>query len=318
MVFYAGIDEAGYGPFVGPLTVGYAMFRVPSLDSNLWEILSPHCAPKPSRNDNRIWLNDSKQVNQGPNGRQRLSRGVAAFRKKMTSDKDITSWINKPPSPNKKLIRAVPWFSNLKKSLLCPEISQERAELDAENLSQLLYPNGINLAELGARTVPAIEMNQSFKTGLNKSELNFRTTIECVKHLISLSGDAPLRIEIDQHGGRLKYKNMLEKLLAPKKIKTHGENQSGSTYTLLFARKKVELRFSSSADKKFAPVALASMAAKQTRERCMDMWNDYFQEQCPSVKPTKGYGVDGKRWLRDMEPYWDAIPLKKSSIKRDR
>ena len=76
-MFIAGIDEAGYGPLLGPFTAGWSLFRVPSTDTNLWEVTSDCVAQKPGRKDRRLRIDDSKRVNTGPHGRTRLERAVA-------------------------------------------------------------------------------------------------------------------------------------------------------------------------------------------------------------------------------------------------
>jgi ribonuclease HII len=142
--------------------------------------------------------------------------------------------------------------------------------------------------------------------------------MQCVRHILEITGDAPLRIELDQHGGRTDYRHVLNKALNPQKIEVHGENSGGSTYSLHFSERTVQLRFSSGADLSHLPVALASLAAKQSRERMMDCFNDYWCDQFPDLKPTKGYGVDGKRWLADIEPHLDELQIDRAILRRKR
>ena len=68
---YCGIDEAGYGPMLGPLCVGLACFRVERWDHeahvpDLWELLSAGVCRslKESRADKRgrVTIADSKQL----------------------------------------------------------------------------------------------------------------------------------------------------------------------------------------------------------------------------------------------------------------
>ncbi|MGE0434041.1 MAG: hypothetical protein AB7S36_17430 [Planctomycetota bacterium] len=47
-------------------------------------------------------------------------------------------------------------------------------------------------------------------------------------------------------------------------------------------------------------VAMASMFAKYTRELCVDALNDWWQTKLPSLKPTKGYVLDARRFLDDL------------------
>ena len=59
----AGIDEAGYGPLLGPLVVSAALFRVPSDDDlDLWDALSPVVSRAPV--DGAVPVNDSKKLYQ--------------------------------------------------------------------------------------------------------------------------------------------------------------------------------------------------------------------------------------------------------------
>jgi hypothetical protein len=311
VVFLAGIDEAGYGPFVGPFVVGFSLFRVPSLETDLWPILEKAAVRKPSRKDHRLKVDDSKKVHSGPLGRGRLERSVAAFRELVDPGKrDFYTWIrNAPAGPSIWLDRS-PWLSSMQ-GLLCPSVSTERCQLDAAALHRCLDNGGCNLDSFGARTVPAGEWNQWIAQTQNKGETLFQITMEVVRHLLARTGHSPLRLELDRHGGRLHYGAKLHQALKPKAVVSHGETPGGSTYTLQFPDREVQLRFSEKADEKHLPVSLASLAAKQSRERCMDDFNAWWAGKLPELKPTKGYGVDGKRWLAEALPQLpERLPLK--------
>lgn len=319
MAFLAGIDEAGYGPFVGPFTVGFSVFRVQNAEQDLWDVLSTSTSPKPDRKDlRRLWLNDSKKVHQGPHGRKRLGRTVAAFRElSQESDFSLDRWVTESPAGDARLLHRAPWFKQLTHDLV-PEITHDRARLDAASVRRDLEANGCALTGFGARAVPAGEWNKLLADTGGKGHANFAITMQAVRHIMSLTGDAPLRIELDRQGGRQRYADPLRRALDPRLITIHGEEPSGSTYSLEFDNREVQLRFSEGADRKHLPVALGSLAAKQTRERMMDLFNAWWTKKLPEVKPTKGYGVDGKRWLAEVMPQLEAIGVPAAMLKRDR
>ncbi|MFT7516257.1 MAG: ribonuclease HII [Myxococcota bacterium] len=318
MAFLAGIDEAGYGPFVGPLVHGYSLFRVPDFDIELWDALKVSCARKPERSDKRrLWVNDSKKVHQGTLGRGRLERSVATFRQLLNNKTCLDSWLAEKPTSSPKDLHHAPWYQDLEIPF-CPSTTIERSKLDAASVQRDLYNAGCNLNAFGARVVPAHEYNRMLNDLGNKGSTNFEVAMQCARHIIKITGDAPLRIELDQHGGRSDYKQMLSDALNPQSIDVHGENNGGSTYSLHFGTRTVQVRFSSGADLEHFTVALASLAAKQSRERIMDCFNQYWCEQFPDLKPTKGYGVDGKRWLADIEPHLDDLQIDRAILRRKR
>lgn len=306
MVFVAGIDEAGYGPFVGPFVVGFSAFRVPSWDLDLWATLHPAARPKPSRKDRHVlWLDDSKRVHSGKYGRERLERSVAGFAtlqdpRLLEQDASLDRFVRRPPHGPPRWLEAAPWLGRLDEGL-CPSVTLERARLDAAALGRALEADGATLEDFGCRLVPAGEWNDWIERTDNKSEALFEVTMDVVRHLLQRTGHAPLRIELDQHGARRQYGPRLARALEPDRVERHGETRGGSAYTLHFGERQVQFRFSQKADENHAPVALASMAAKLARERTMDRFNRYWGEHLPEVAPTKGYGVDGKRWLAEAE-----------------
>ncbi len=317
MVFLAGIDEAGYGPFVGPFTVGFSLFRVPDLEVDLWQVLDKVATRTPTRKDRRLRVDDSKKVHSGRLGRGRLERSVAAFRELLDpAATDFQSWAKSPPAGPSIWLDRSPWLRDMEVPF-CPSVNHDRSRLDAVGLRQCLEASGCSVDAFGARLVPAGEWNQWIKQTSNKGETLFQISMEAVRHLLDRTGHAPLRIELDRHGGRLHYAPKLKAALKPEQIIHHGENTGGSTYTLRFASREVQVRFSEKADSTHLPVALASLAAKQSRERSMDLFNQWWLEKAPELTGTKGYGVDGKRWLSEVEQFMPK-GLNRSVLKRIR
>ncbi len=318
MVFLAGVDEAGYGPFVGPFTVGFSLFRVPEFDTDLWPLLNGPVVRKAARGDPRVRVDDSKRVHQGRLGRGRLERSVAAFREVLhPGEDDVHAWLEAAPAGPGSWVARSPWLSQLS-GRLCPSVSRERTRLDAAAIGRALRIGGCTLDAFGSRAVPAGEWNDWIERTRNKGETLFHLTMEVVRHLLERTGDAPLRIELDRHGGRRSYGSRLQKALQPQRLIRHGETGGGSTYTLVFADREVQLRFSEGADQKFFCVSLASLAAKQTRERCMDAFNQWWLERLPQVAATKGYGVDGKRWLAETAELAAAFGVDEAVLRRTR
>ena len=73
MPMWAGIDEAGYGPALGPLVVAGSAFvtREPPCEGVLWELLREGVAKSPRGSAGRLVVNDSKVVYSGPAGLRR-------------------------------------------------------------------------------------------------------------------------------------------------------------------------------------------------------------------------------------------------------
>ena len=92
MLIYAGIDEAGYGPMFGPLTVACAVLTLPEHDPaagapKLWSILRSAVAKQVALSKGRIVVCDSKRLkrsnadagNPSRHPLAHLERGVLAF-----------------------------------------------------------------------------------------------------------------------------------------------------------------------------------------------------------------------------------------------
>ena len=77
MPWYVGLDEAGYGPNLGPLVVASTACLVAGKPNQcLWKKLSKALRKSEHEDDGRLLVDDSKKVNEGPNGLARLERGV--------------------------------------------------------------------------------------------------------------------------------------------------------------------------------------------------------------------------------------------------
>jgi hypothetical protein len=76
----AGVDEAGLGPILGPLVVGWTALAPPAAGLDPWKALSAVVSRKPGADRRRLVVADSKQVfDRSPRGARRLELGALAF-----------------------------------------------------------------------------------------------------------------------------------------------------------------------------------------------------------------------------------------------
>src|SRR5262245_15190704 len=77
MPWRIGLDEAGYGPNLGPLVLSSSACHVPAnAPACLWEHLAAAVRKAEHEDDGRLLIDDSKKVNQGDAGLAKLEAGV--------------------------------------------------------------------------------------------------------------------------------------------------------------------------------------------------------------------------------------------------
>src|SRR5882724_262610 len=91
MPWIVGLDEAGYGPNLGPLVQAAIAAHIPDDTGCLWECLKDGVRRADDADDGRILIDDSKLVHAGPNGLARLERTVVGT---LTREQTIGSFLD--------------------------------------------------------------------------------------------------------------------------------------------------------------------------------------------------------------------------------
>lgn len=299
-----GVDEAGYGPNLGPLVVAASLWKAPEKYSEmqfsdaLAQIFSP---ANWSPSCQHVPLGDSKKLYATRSGLATLEAGLLAML--FSIDASCTSlgqllqrvvgpeWIDE--------LNALDWYAGC-----AVEPLPDAVELtEVQRLSQLalssLAPIGIELIDLKAAVVSEPHFNQAVATSGSKGELLSRTTLALVVQLLEQC-PAATDVFCDRQGGR---KNYLPNLFASMPDEWFTEMQvspARSSYQNCGAR-PLTIHFSVGGDS-FPPAALASMLAKYLRERLMQPLNAFWQGHLPQLKSTAGYPVDAQRFRAAIEP----------------
>ena len=308
-MIYAGIDEAGYGPLLGPLCVGTCAFRVPGAGDaarapDLWSLLSSGVCRKPKDARRRVAVADSKKLKSA--GKQplvHLERGVLAFSsRELSSDRELFDELG----VHARAGRATPWHTLELPLPMCH--TKDELSIARSIVRRAHSESGVELLHQGVAALDAPAFNELYRELANKAHVNMSLVFEGVRRVELMRGDEPAFVAVDRQGGRASYARELEEHVARGvRVRTIDESDERSIYEVgsgLFVSFEIE------AEERHLPVALSSMGAKLVRELFMRRLNAFFAERQPGLEPTAGYVEDGRRFLAEVKPVLrrEAIP----------
>jgi hypothetical protein len=314
-VIYAGIDEAGYGPLLGPLCVGSSSFVVdarpeegaephePPVD--LWKALDAGVCRKPTDRRRRVAIADSKKLKgSGRRPLQHLERGVLAMLPEPTDD-DAGLFERLGCAP--RATRATPWHAE---PLPLPVDLDAGGVAIARNLlARAFARSGTRFGRLAVEMLDPPAFNALHRTLGNKSALNMSLVFDALRRIDLTRDGAPAFVAIDRQGGRASYGAELEAHLGEgRPVRALVESETRSAYAV---GDDLVVTFEVEAESRHLPVALASMAAKYAREVSMRRLNAFFAARREGLAPTAGYVEDGRRFVAEVKPVLadEGIPL---------
>ncbi|MEM9167267.1 MAG: hypothetical protein AAGB48_09620 [Planctomycetota bacterium] len=313
-LIYCGIDEAGYGPMLGPLCVARSLFVAEDhpADANvpdLWERLAPAVCRTLKEwragDRSRVPIADSKRLKL-PNDSVRqhplrhLERGVlAAMASIGASPGDDASLLT---TLNAHLPEAS-WYGG--PAVTLPLANEpDSIALGANLLAHAFRRSGVRLDDASCRVIGEQEFNTSLDRAGSKAAVVADAVVGHLRSVRDRYGrdGEHLRIVCDRLGSRAGYGALLAQVWDSGAIETVAESPACSAYAVRGCGATCRVLFMTESESRHLPVAFASMAAKLVRELAMRRLNRYFAMRRPELKPTAGYVQDARRWLEDLSP----------------
>jgi ribonuclease HII len=316
----AGVDEAGFGPTLGPLVVSGVMFRVQDDLTHrcLWEALRQTCCRITKRKTRRLIIADSKQLYHAGGTLAPLERAalvmlaVAGMRPK--------TWrglveLLAPMAAAENLSRFA-WYGH------DVELPAFEGAGDVATRANAVRKNAReqNVEFLGAVSRPVVEdeYNTLLSRTDNKSVALQGVTLSVIDRIIRATDEKRVRICADRLGGLIHYREALQTAFPDYALQIIDESFERSCYRLESPARVVRIEFVTKGEEHHLPIALASVYSKYQRELYMRSFNAYWSSQDTSLRPTAGYHADARRWLHDAEPLLDRFGVDRAKFVRVR
>ncbi len=279
----SGIDEAGYGPLLGPLAVVAVTVAAEDADT-----VARSLAPTGVRDSKRVHDPDDLGAIESialPALTWLLGRrpGCAAevFAALGETGADRTAW---------------PWLAGA-----------EALRLPAGTHPIPTWrPDGIAPVRLDGALFHAHHLNAARRAGTNRAEVELARVLYLIA--AAWTDPQPHRCWIDRLGGRRYYAEALGGRFRACRLTTLREEPAVASYRLELADRQLEVGFHVGGESVSPLVAMASCIAKYARELSLRLLNAWGASLVPGLKPTAGYPLDARRWLAEMERAGIAIP----------
>jgi hypothetical protein len=196
-------------------------------------------------------------------------------------------------------LSAYPWYSDAGNHSLT-EGADDRS-IAAAVLADDLVSKGIELLDMRSYCLDVGYYNKMVDSVKNKAHVLFCVTCRLIKRAYDEFDGDELQIIIDRQGGRVHYRQHLQRMFGDMELKILCESPSVSSYEMRAGGKVMRVHFVVGADESFLPVSLASMVSKYLRELLVYNMNRYFTGFHSGLRPTAGYWKDGLRFLEDLK-----------------
>ncbi len=321
MAILAGIDEAGYGPILGPLVVSGVVFRIPDEDLNasLWNTLRSSVSKTPSRAGRRVVVVDSKKLYHSRGSLLPLERTALV----------MLAVAGRRPRSWRGLLRVLapevvdqldqyPWYARVDPALpLSDGVGDIGVQANAIRRDCATH----RVEPLGVFSEPLLEghYNRLVKNTRNKAVVLLGLALRLADRIMrTASPRERIRLCVDRLGGRQHYREPLVTAMPGHELQILEESPERSAYRLVRSARVCEIEFATRGEDRHFPVALASVYSKYLRELFMHVFNDYWSGRVADLKPTAGYYSDARRWLRDARPALARAGIDRSLLIRER
>jgi len=305
MAILTGIDEAGYGPILGPLVVSSTTFTVPDelLRSDMWKALKASVGKTKRALAGRILIVDSKKAFNRKTGPAHLRRAVISAIRCLDAGYETPSNAKElaailcPESLSR--LADYQWYQQLE----AVELGGENSDIDiaAGVFSRNMASNDMRLVDISTQSLDVGYYNKMVSDVRNKASVLFTSVAALIHRAYEMGRPGEnIQVLVDRQGGRTSYVHLLRKMFPRMELSIVRQDEKCSSYELT-GEKTLRIHFAIKADTRFLPVALASMTSKYVREVMMESINRYFLSHCPQIKPTAGYWQDGQRFIKDLE-----------------